>query len=261
MPGRETGAPDGAPRTTDVKTIGMEDIVIRRNRMAIGALGGMAVALALAGCGAQANQGAVPNQAANGGAQTAGGGPQTPPLEVPLPGADGSADTGTLPADPGGGAAATDSSVTLIAKNIPKMGDVITDAKGFVLYRFDKDSKSPSKSNCNDACEKKWPPVVTKDGGTPVLQGIDPSAVGTVARADGRQQVTVDGWPVYRFAADPAPGKWKGQGVGNTWWVIGPDGKRNLTCVPKGAKPPTSDSGAGDTGSSSSGSTGGDYSY
>jgi predicted lipoprotein with Yx(FWY)xxD motif len=247
----------------------MEDIVIRRNRMAIGALGGMAVALALAGCGAQGTPGAVPSPAANGGAQTADGG-QTPPLEVPLPGADGGADN-SIPGDPtapdpaGGGAAATDNSVTLVAKNIPKMGDVITDAKGFVLYRFDKDGSNPPKSNCNDACAAKWPAVVAK--GTPVLQGIDPSIVGTVARADGQQQVTINGWPVYRFAAEVSPGKWKGQGVGNTWWVISPDGKRNLTCVPKGAKLPTTegggDTGAGDTSNSGSGSStgGGDYSY
>jgi predicted lipoprotein with Yx(FWY)xxD motif len=241
----------------------MEDIVIRRNRMAIGAIGGMAVALALAGCGAQGNQGAVPrNAAAAGGAQTADGS-QTPPLEVPLPGsgADAPGDP-TLPdpnapADPAGGAAnaaPTDSSVTLIAKNIPKMGDVITDARGFVLYRFDKDSANPPKSNCNGACLAKWPAVTAK--GTPVLQGIDPSIVGLVTRSDGKQQVTINGWPVYRFGADPAPGKWKGQGVGNTWWVISPDGKRNLTCIPKGATPP-SDTGAGDTGAKSDPNAGG----
>jgi predicted lipoprotein with Yx(FWY)xxD motif len=230
----------------------MEDIVIRRNRMAIGAIGGMAVALALAGCGAQATPGAVPSQAAAaGGAQTADGG-QTPPLEVPLPGAD-------APADQAGGAAnaaPTDSNVTLVAKNIPKMGEVITDAQGFVLYRFDKDTTNPAKSNCEAACAAKWPAVVTEKNTTPVLQGIDPSIVGSTVRADGKQQVTINGWPVYRFAADPAPGKWKGQGVGNTWWVIAPDGKRNLTCVPKGAVPPA-DNGGADTGAGTSSSTGG----
>jgi predicted lipoprotein with Yx(FWY)xxD motif len=248
----------------------MEDIVIRRNRMAIGALGSMAVALALAGCGAQGTPGSVPSPAANGGAQTADGG-QTPPLEVPLPGADGSA--GTDPAAPapppaadpaGGGGAPTDSSVTLIAKTIPKMGDVITDARGFVLYRFDKDSANPPKSNCDNAkCDATWPAVIAQ--GTPVLQGIDPSIVGTVVRSDGKQQVTINGWPVYRYSKDPAPGKWKGQGVGNTWWVIAPDGKRNLTCVPKGAIKPSGDAGAGDSSGSSSSSgssdTGGSYSY
>lgn len=232
--------------------------MIRRNRMAIGALGGMAVALALAGCGAQGNQNAVPSNAAAGGAQTADGG-QVPPLEVPLPGSGGDATLPgdpAAPADPAGGAAnaaPTDSSVTLIAKTIPKMGDVITDARGFVLYRFDKDA--PSRSNCNGACLAKWPAVIAK--GTPVLQGIDPSIVGLTTRSDGKQQVTINGWPVYRFGADPAPGKWKGQGVGNTWWVIAPDGKRNLTCIPKGATPPSSDEGAGDTGGKADENTGG----
>ena len=37
--------------------------------------------------------------------------------------------------------------------------------------------------------------------GPPVLLGVDESKVGTVARPDGGDQVTLAGWPLYRRAA------------------------------------------------------------
>ena len=47
---------------------------------------------------------------------------------------------------------------------------------------------------------------------------------------------------MYRFVADDnGPAKWKGQAVNNAWWVVqSNDGKRNVSCLPPGAVPPTS---------------------
>ncbi|MFJ9683803.1 hypothetical protein ACIRP2_38210 [Streptomyces sp. NPDC101194] len=45
--------------------------------------------------------------------------------------------------------------------------------------------------------------------------------------ADGRV-VTYHGWPLYRYAADKAPGQHRGQDVflnGGEWYVMTPDGK------------------------------------
>lgn len=120
----------------------------------------------------------------------------------------------------------------LYRKTIPKMGDVVTTPTGWVVYRFDKDSAKPSMASCNGTCAKIWPPVLTS--GTPRIIGVDQSLVGKVKRADGRWQVTLKGWPLYEYWGDPAPGKWKGQGVGGSWWVIAGTGAKNLTCVPKG---------------------------
>ena len=138
----------------------------------------------------------------------------------------------------------------LIAKTLPKMGDVVTDAKGHVLYRFDKDTASPSTTTCNGTCAVIWKPVLTS--GDPLLVDVDRTLVGTVLRLDGTTQLTLKGWPLYWYLGDPAPGKWKGQGVGGTWWVIAPTGRKNLTCVPRGtptaiAPPaaPASSSGSG----------------
>ncbi|HEU4421969.1 MAG TPA: hypothetical protein VFR67_05440 [Pilimelia sp.] len=122
----------------------------------------------------------------------------------------------------------------LNAKKLPRMGEVVTDENGFILYRFDKDTAKPPKTNCEGKCAKVWPPAFT-DGNTTV-DGVDENLVGAVTRKDGTRQLTIDGWPVYRYIGDQKAGQWTGQGVGGTWFVISPDGSKNLTCLPK--KPP-----------------------
>ncbi|GIE80438.1 hypothetical protein Aph02nite_63880 [Actinoplanes philippinensis] len=147
----------------------------------------------------------------------------------------------------------------LKAQKVARMGTTVQDENGFVLYRFDKDEDSPAKSNCNGDCAKIWPPAVTNDG-EPKLSGVDESLVGTVTRADGTKQLTLKGWPLYRYIGDKKPGQWKGQNVSGTWFVIQPNGTKNLTCLPAVSKPvaPPADDTSGDAGGSDSGS---DYSY
>jgi len=166
-------------------------------------------------------------------------------------------------APPGSGDAAEgsgeDITTELTAAAVKRMGKTVQNKDGFVLYRFDKDGDNPSKSNCNGDCEKIWPPAFTKDGQKPKLKGIDPKLVGTVVRADGSKQLTLKGWPLYTYIGDTKPGQWKGQNVAGTWFVIQPDGKKNLTCLPKISKPvaPPADGAEGKEG----GSAGSDYSY
>lgn len=102
------------------------------------------------------------------------------------------------------------------------LGTIVT-SDGFTVYRFDKDTSSPSKSACTGGCEKTWPPLL--GDGTPSLSGVPEGLVGTVGRADGSQQLTLNGWPLYRYAKDTAPGETKGEGVGGTWRAVGADGK------------------------------------
>jgi predicted lipoprotein with Yx(FWY)xxD motif len=128
----------------------------------------------------------------------------------------------------------------LIATTVPKMGNVVTDSKGWVLYRFDKDSSKPPKSACAGDCAKVWPPVLA-DKTLKLVGDLDGDTVGTVRRADGGLQVTIGNWPVYRYIGDKKPGQWKGQNVGGVWFVIDKAGKKNVTCLPpvsKAVKPP-----------------------
>ena len=116
--------------------------------------------------------------------------------------------------------------LTIVTARTAALGRVVADGRGWILYRFDKDRGNPSpRSTCVGACAKKWPPVLVH--GTTAVKGVSSSIVGKVRREDGSWQLTLHGWPVYRFAGDTAPGQWKGQGVGGTWHTIKRTGARN----------------------------------
>ena len=102
-------------------------------------------------------------------------------------------------------------------------GKVLVDANGKTLYAFAADS--PGKSNCTDTCLQYWP--AAKASGT-ISHSSDVTAkLATIKRSDGTTQLTVNGWPVYTYAADSGPGQASGQGEnlsGGKWWVIAPSG-------------------------------------
>lgn len=168
-----------------------------------------------------------------------------PPANGPAYGADGyggaapatSAPANAAPAAPAARVGFKTTSLT--GKNLPRMGNVVVDSGGWTLYRFDQDTANPPRSNCSGKCAQQWPPVIV-DGEPKIAGGIDKNKVGTITRDDGSRQLTLGGWPVYRFAADGKAGAWKGQAVKNVWWVISSNGSRNLNCLPQGAVAPTS---------------------
>ncbi|MFG3200481.1 SCO0930 family lipoprotein [Streptomyces sp. NPDC048192] len=138
-------------------------------------------------------------------------------------GADGNQGTGSpAPAAPAG---------KLTADTNPNLGKVVTDGTGLTLYRFDQDTANPPKSNCDGACATTWPPVPADDATAGA--GIDKSLLGEVTRADGTKQLTIGGWPAYRYAKDTKTGDAKGQGVGGKWFALAPNGKKaSLTSLP-----------------------------
>ncbi|MFG2296080.1 SCO0930 family lipoprotein [Streptomyces sp. NPDC048603] len=114
----------------------------------------------------------------------------------------------------------------LAVREVAGVGTVVTDSKGATLYRFDKDTAKPPKSSCEGDCAAAWPPVPADDAAA--TSGIEADLLGAVARADGTRQLTLGGWPVYRYAKDTAPGEAKGEGVGGTWHALAPDGKKAI---------------------------------
>ncbi|CAM3399942.1 hypothetical protein KIPE111705_06555 [Kibdelosporangium persicum] len=145
------------------------------------------------------------------------------------------APTGTVPVDDA--PAANGAGVTgLKATESPTLGTILTDSEGKTLYRFDKDTPKPPKSNCADACAKAWPPVPFSDSLT--LEGVDKAMVGSIDRPDGIKQLTVGGWAMYYFEKDTAPGETKGEAVQGTWWTAAPNGTRAKDKV-KAAAPGT----------------------
>ncbi len=116
--------------------------------------------------------------------------------------------------------------VTLAKAEVGKLGAVVTDQNGRTLYRSEKDKANPSVSNCTGDCATKWPPVIIEDPATVKLDDIEQSLVGTVVRADGTQQLTLAGYPLYRFVKDIRAGDINGQGVDGTWFASTPQGKK-----------------------------------
>ncbi|WP_411080152.1 SCO0930 family lipoprotein [Streptomyces sp. cmx-18-6] len=121
-------------------------------------------------------------------------------------------------------AAAPKAAGQLGVQDSKKLGKVLTDSEGFTLYRFDKDTASPPKSNCDGECAQAWP--IVPAGDATAAAGTAADLLGEVARSDGSKQLTLDGWPLYRYAKDTAPGQTNGQGVGGTWFAAAPDGKK-----------------------------------
>lgn len=188
----------------------------RHRILAVAALA--AATLALSACGDAGSGGAdpygsasdpVPTQAQAGDGYSSGAGAPS----------SGAASGGTAAGSP-----------VLAAREAPQLGTtVVADAGGYTLYRFDKDTAKPPKATCADDCAAKWPPVVVDPEGKLTLEGVDQAGVGMVQRADGNSQLTLGGWPVYRYAGDTSPGATGGQGVGGTWFAITPDGKKATT--------------------------------
>jgi predicted lipoprotein with Yx(FWY)xxD motif len=103
------------------------------------------------------------------------------------------------------------------------LGQILVDAEGRTLYLFLPDEQG-GESTCYDDCEANWPPLGA-EGEIAGGDGVDGSLLGTTERDDGSVQVTYDGWPLYYFAADETADDVNGQGVGDVWYVVAPDGE------------------------------------
>ncbi len=114
----------------------------------------------------------------------------------------------------------------LTANSTAKLGTVVVDGQGYTLYRSDDDSTRPPVSNCADECARQWPPVLATPGAPLNLEGVAEDAVGTINRPDGSVQLTLGGWPVYRYSGDARPGSVSGQGVTGGWSAVKPDGDK-----------------------------------
>jgi predicted lipoprotein with Yx(FWY)xxD motif len=115
--------------------------------------------------------------------------------------------------------AAAPSSETVAVTDSP-LGQIVTDSKGRTLYLFTNDPKDGT-SACADDCLANWPAV---EGAPAAGEGVDGALLGTITRGDGATQATYNDWPLYYFAGDQASGDVNGQGVGDVWYVVAPDG-------------------------------------
>ena len=105
-----------------------------------------------------------------------------------------------------------------------QLGPVIFNGRNQAAYFFTRDKGG--KSRCYGECAVAWPPVYAR-GKPRAARGVKQSLLGTVARRNGRRQVTYAGKPLYFYAHDP-----KGQVLcnnipefGGTWFAVTAAGK------------------------------------
>jgi len=97
------------------------------------------------------------------------------------------------------------------------LGTILVDSKGMTLYYFLNDSMNTSA--CTGSCAALWPPFLTN--GTPTTTDMAVTGtLGFITRADGSQQVTYNGSPLYYYSGDMTAGDVTGQGLHNLWYVV-----------------------------------------
>jgi len=178
-----------------------------RQRILLATAAGLASTLLLAACGSSTDNasGTSPGNTA----------PATSDPATAAP-----ADSG----DSGSGDMAT--TTMLMAKDMGGgMGSMVTDDKGMTLYRSDADQSNPSMSMCTGECAKTWMPVMAEDDVQ--AMGVEKSLVGSVDRSDGMKQLTLGGWPLYRYMGDTAAGQMNGQAKDDQWFAVTPAGKKS----------------------------------
>ena len=112
--------------------------------------------------------------------------------------------------------------------SVSGLGTVLVNGQGLTLYMFVPDHQR-GRSTCYNACASSWPPLRLPTGVTiPVAAGqAKVSLLGTTTRKDGGLEVTYNGWPLYLWVGDGAPGQATGQGIngsGGYWYVLSPKG-------------------------------------
>ena len=97
------------------------------------------------------------------------------------------------------------------------LGSYLTNATGFTLYTFSRDTQNSGTSACTDSCSQKWPAFYVANLNLP--SGLSATSFTVITRPDGSKQLAYDGWPLYYFYSDVNPGDTNGQAVGNVWYA------------------------------------------
>jgi len=132
-----------------------------------------------------------------------------------------------------------------------RAGMVLAGSKGLTLYYYTKDKPHSGRSACFGSCLKAWPalaaPVKAPAGARM------PGPMGTIHRGNGTVQVTINGYPIYYYVGDKAPGQISGNGVEGTWHIIkikmksgsAASAANKATTAPKVTTTPTANTGGG----------------
>jgi len=105
----------------------------------------------------------------------------------------------------------------IVISELPGNVRILTDQAGRTLYASTADEEGVS--NCTGECAEVWQPLLST--GRPIVgPGLIPGMIGSLEREEG-SQVTFFGHPLYYYAEDQEPGDVLGQGVNDSWYVVG----------------------------------------
>jgi predicted lipoprotein with Yx(FWY)xxD motif len=106
-----------------------------------------------------------------------------------------------------------------VSTDVELHDNVFTDADGFSLYIFANDTASTvaPTSACTGGCVSAWPLFNVASPTLPAELSADDFRVFT--RPDNSTQATYQGWPLYYYDGDVAPGDTNGDGIG-AWHVV-----------------------------------------
>ena len=99
-----------------------------------------------------------------------------------------------------------------------RVGTILASSRGLTLYYYSEDKPHSGKSVCTGSCATALPPLAA-----PVRApaGVRlPGPLGMITRAGGVTQVTINGYPIYTYAGDKAPGQDTGNGIEGAWHII-----------------------------------------
>jgi len=128
------------------------------------------------------------------------------------------------------GTPSAEPTATIYVRQDPALGTILTDPEGMTLYLFTNDTTA-NESTCYDQCAENWPPFMAEEPFS-LPFGVE-GELTTVERTDGTTMVAYNGIPLYYFAGDTAPGDTNGQGVGDVWYVLGPEAQFGTVATPE----------------------------
>jgi predicted lipoprotein with Yx(FWY)xxD motif len=132
-------------------------------------------------------------------------------------------------------AALAQEAVTVTVAESEEYGPYLTDAEGRALYLFINEEAEADEATmtegvranaapCREGCLNAWPPLLAET--VTAGEGVNAELLYT-AEVEGQMMVVYNGWQLYYFAADEAPGDTNGQGRGgapNIWYLVSPEG-------------------------------------
>ena len=144
--------------------------------------------------------------ACGGGGSSGGSGPSTTPPT-------------TNPGGGGGGGGSTNPPSTPQQAQVGGATAFVTSSQ-MTLYLFGLDTANHSNCPASNGCSAVWVPYTAPAGTTA------PSGFTLTTRSDGTLQWTFNGWPLYTYVGDTAPGQNNGNGLnqfGGLWQTARPN--------------------------------------